>query len=140
MPVDTKTITWPVTLPGVLGMGQVGPSQREFKIEDTKTIQQLLPSGNPNNPYDVTASSDKTMRNPGLQRKCLYGNQSVVGQYHRSSKVGIWIGSDLNHGGEPATTAWKNFMKHFGITVGISTGKIPVLIDFYLDIIVIRLR
>jgi len=131
-------ITWPVTLDGMLGMGQGGVNQREFQITKLNKIKACLPADNPNNPYCITASNIKGRKNPGRTVKCWYNNNNVDGQYHRSVKVGIWIGADFSHGRKAASHAWKNFIKHFGITVGMSTARIPVYIDFYLDRIVIR--
>jgi hypothetical protein len=131
---SNRTITWPVTLQGRLGKGQ-GVNQREFQIRALKKIEKYLPSNNPNNPYCITASNTKGKKNLGKTVECWYKNNRVDGQYHRSLKVGIWIGSDFSHSGGTATDDWKDFIKHFNIA---STPSIPAFIDFYQDKIVIR--
>lgn len=139
VPINSHTtnppvIKWPVTIRGRLGLGQ-GINQREFQITTLAKIEACLPSNDPSNPYCVTASTIKGRKNLGRTVKCMYKNNKVEGQYHRSLKAGIWIGSDFSHSGKTATDAWKDFTKHFNIT-GIA--RIPVFIDFYLDRIIIR--
>ena len=134
------TINWPVTLDGCLKAPRGKIDQYEFSCRDKKSIEAKLPL----NPYAVTVSSVKKMRNRGIGVTCKFNQHTVLAQFHRHPKErpkGIWIGSDYTNRGSKATQEWHGFVSLFGITVGKDDRTIPDYLDFYYNLlIVIRLQ
>jgi hypothetical protein len=123
-------ITWPVTLDGVLGPAWGKVNQYEFHIDNPSYVNTKLPLI-PGNPYVVTSSTIKNKRNKGIKATCNFGPYTVIGQYHRTSEGGIWLGSNRTKGGAVATKQWHTFVGHFGVKVGCNNMTIPVHLDFY---------
>lgn len=102
-------ILWPVTVEGVLHPAQGKINQYEFYIKKTIIATKL-----PLTPYKPTASTIKGLRNKGIQVICKFRSfNSVECQFHRSSKVGVWIGSDFTNRGHVARQEWITFVSHF---------------------------
>jgi len=126
------------TLEGTLQPASGKIDQYEFDIPSVSYVNTKLPLV-PGNPYTETASKTKGRKCKGKAVTCKFQNYAVTGQFHRSSKVGIWIGSNRTNDGKGATQNWHTFMTYFGIIVGVSDLTIPVYLDFYPHLVVIRL-
>lgn len=128
-----------MTLDGILDPARRKLDQYEFYCRYKAIINEKLPL----NPYRETVSKDRRKRNKGLQVTVQFNHHTVLGQFHRHPKnkrKGIWIYSDRSNQGPVATEQWNQFVSRFGIRVGVDEKTIPVYLDFYYDLIVIRLR
>jgi len=135
-------INWPITLDGCLSPARGKIDQYEFNCRDKASINAKLPFGS-GNPYVVTVSPHKGHRNKGIQVTVQFNDHKVSGQFHRhaaNKPKGIWIGSNRTNQGSDATKAWRQFVSHFGITVGKQGKTIPVYLDFYNNLLIVIRR
>jgi hypothetical protein len=126
-------ISWPVTLNGFLSPARGKLDQYEFWCRDRAAIAAALPLVT-GNPYVETVSTIKGMRQRGIQITCKYADHTVRAQFHRKTgSKGIWIGSNFTNEHDIALRAWRNFVAHFGVTVGMAHPAIPIQLEFHVQ-------